>query len=83
MNPPNEKPKKTECFVVEYGQVLVSVLTESEGEGLQDMVDGLMHRYSTAGVDSPLALHVDIRRSRLCLLTPVSGSMNANPAMNC
>ncbi|CAB4020973.1 Hypothetical predicted protein [Paramuricea clavata] len=40
----------------EMGQVLMSVLTASEGVGLAPMVNGLMKRYSTAGVPQPRRL---------------------------
>jgi hypothetical protein len=33
----------------EHGQVLMSVLTASEGGFLQPMIDGLVRRYETAG----------------------------------
>ena len=37
----------------EYGKVLMSVLTATEGDGLQDMAEGLMNRYKEAEVSSP------------------------------
>lgn len=43
----------------ELGQVLVSVLTEAEDSGLQDMSRGLQERYQRAGKDPPLVLYVD------------------------
>ncbi|XP_055750777.1 uncharacterized protein LOC129831422 [Salvelinus fontinalis] len=43
----------------EYGQVLIPVLTDSEGEGLLDMAAGLQQRYSRAGVAPPKLLYVD------------------------
>ena len=43
----------------EMGQVLMSVLTASEGVGLAPMANGLMKRYSTAGVPPPQVLYVD------------------------
>lgn len=43
----------------ELGQVLVSVLTEAEGSGLQDMSTGLQERYRRAGKDSPQVLYVE------------------------
>ena len=43
----------------EMGQVLMSVLTASEGVGLAPMTNGLMTRYSTAGVAPPQVLYVD------------------------
>ncbi|CAL8266760.1 unnamed protein product [Boreogadus saida] len=43
----------------EYGQVLVSVLTSAEGEGLTNMAAGLMGRYREAGKAPPRVLYVD------------------------
>ncbi len=43
----------------ESGQVLMSVLTASEGVGLGPMAAGLMKRYSDAGVPPPKVLYVD------------------------
>ena len=43
----------------EYGQVLMSVLTDSEGDGLGDMAEGLTRRYSTFQVPPPKVLYVD------------------------
>jgi hypothetical protein len=43
----------------EYGQVLVSVLTSAEGEGLTNMAVGLMRRYREAGKAPPRVLYVD------------------------
>ncbi|XP_056461290.1 uncharacterized protein LOC130401506 [Gadus chalcogrammus] len=43
----------------EYGQVLVSVLTSAEGEGLTNMAAGLMRRYREAGKAPPRVLYVD------------------------
>ncbi|KAJ8007961.1 hypothetical protein DPEC_G00099780 [Dallia pectoralis] len=43
----------------EYGQVLITVLTDSEGEGLLNMTTGLQNRYSQAGVAAPKLLYVD------------------------
>lgn len=43
----------------ELGQVLVCVLTASEGFGLGPMAEGLMKRYSDAGVSPPKLLYVD------------------------
>ncbi len=43
----------------EYGQVLVSVVTDSEGDGLGDMIAGLMKRYKDAEVPPPKVLYVD------------------------
>ncbi|KAJ7985052.1 hypothetical protein DPEC_G00361140 [Dallia pectoralis] len=48
----------------EYGQVLLSVLTCAEGEGLLPMAAGLIERYRLAGVPPPQLMYVDrdIRR---------------------
>ncbi|KAJ8245023.1 hypothetical protein GJAV_G00276710, partial [Gymnothorax javanicus] len=43
----------------EVGQILVSVLTVSDGPALDMMAEGLVSRYEAAGVDPPLVLHVD------------------------
>ena len=43
----------------EYGQVLNCVLTVKEFGGLEEMVDGLARRYSTAKQESPTVLYVD------------------------
>ncbi|XP_038842219.1 uncharacterized protein LOC120041349 [Salvelinus namaycush] len=43
----------------EHGQVLVSVLTAGEGEGLFPMAAGLMGRYRLAGVAPPQLMYVD------------------------
>ncbi|KAM4533308.1 uncharacterized protein V3H82_025811 [Fundulus diaphanus] len=44
----------------EHGQVLISVLTCSEGtEGLSSMAAGLMRRYQLAEVPPPLVMYVD------------------------
>ena len=43
----------------ELGQVLVCVLTASEGVGLGPMAEGLMKRYSDASVSPPKLLYVD------------------------
>ena len=43
----------------EYGQVIMSVLTTSEGHGLADMILGLCNRYHAAGVPAPRLLYVD------------------------
>ncbi|XP_053732093.1 uncharacterized protein LOC128765392 isoform X2 [Synchiropus splendidus] len=43
----------------EYGQVLMSVLTAAEGDGLAQMAAGLMRRYSDAGQAPPKVLYVD------------------------
>ncbi|XP_028302781.1 uncharacterized protein LOC114463434 [Gouania willdenowi] len=43
----------------EHGQVLISVLTVAEGNGLKAMAQGLMRRYKQAGVEPPVALYVD------------------------
>ncbi|XP_061753808.1 uncharacterized protein LOC133551273 isoform X2 [Nerophis ophidion] len=43
----------------ELGQVLMSVLTVAEGDGLLAMAQGLMRRYREAGRDPPHVLYVD------------------------
>ncbi|KAJ7983613.1 hypothetical protein DPEC_G00375190 [Dallia pectoralis] len=43
----------------EYGQVLLSVLTCAEGEGLLPMAAGLIERYRLAGVPPPQLMYVD------------------------
>ncbi|CAL8258403.1 unnamed protein product [Arctogadus glacialis] len=43
----------------EHGQVLMSVLTATEGGGLLPMAAGLMRRYRDAGVAQPRLLYVD------------------------
>ena len=43
----------------ERGQVLMSVLTVNEGVRLENMANGLMRRYSMAGVPPPEILYVD------------------------
>ena len=43
----------------ECGQVLMSVMTVNEGDGLENMVNGLIRRYSLAGVSPPEVLYVD------------------------
>ena len=43
----------------ELGQVLVLVLTESEGAKLDAMAAGLVRRYTAAGETPPVALYVD------------------------
>ena len=43
----------------ERGQILMNVLTASEGVGLQPMAAGLMKRYLNAGVPPPKVLYVD------------------------
>ncbi|KAM9341424.1 uncharacterized protein ABDE67_015347 [Symphorus nematophorus] len=43
----------------EYGQVLMSILMDSEGDGLLPMVAGLMRRYRDAGKAPPQVLYVD------------------------
>ncbi|XP_072563185.1 uncharacterized protein [Paramormyrops kingsleyae] len=43
----------------EHGQVLMSVLTAHEGDGLLPMATGLMRRYREAGVPPPKLLYVD------------------------
>ncbi|XP_056103250.1 uncharacterized protein LOC130082422 [Rhinichthys klamathensis goyatoka] len=43
----------------EHGQVLMSVLTSHEGQGLLPMTNGLVKRYEVAGVAPPTLLYVD------------------------
>ncbi|CAB1441186.1 unnamed protein product [Pleuronectes platessa] len=43
----------------EHGQVLMSVLSESEGDGLWPMAAGLVRRYRAAGKAPPRVLYVD------------------------
>ncbi|XP_057189356.1 uncharacterized protein LOC130554003 [Triplophysa rosa] len=43
----------------EYGQVIMSVLTASEGFGLAPMAAGIIKRYRDAGVPPPELLYVD------------------------
>ncbi len=44
----------------ERGEVVVSILTESEGiEGLQKMADGLIERYQQAEIEPPHLLYTD------------------------
>ena len=38
----------------EFGQVLISVLTVSEGSGLCTMGSGMIHHYKLAGVPPPV-----------------------------
>ncbi|KAJ8044295.1 hypothetical protein HOLleu_11725 [Holothuria leucospilota] len=52
----------------EIGQVLISVITTGEGHALIPMAEGLMARYSSAGVPAPEALYVD---RDCCGSTPV------------
>ena len=42
----------------EHRQVLMSVLTDSEGDGLLPMATGLVQRYSDAGKTPPRVLYV-------------------------
>ena len=35
----------------EYGQILMSVLTEEEGASLRPMIEGIMSRCEKAGID--------------------------------
>ncbi|KAJ8370901.1 hypothetical protein SKAU_G00109290 [Synaphobranchus kaupii] len=56
----------------EFGQVLISVLTSAEGEGLLPMAAGLMQRYRIAGVAPPQLMYV----SRDCC-SSVGGSKTA------
>ena len=43
----------------ENGQILMSVLTSAEGQGLGPMVEGIVNRYTNAGVSPPEVLYVD------------------------
>lgn len=43
----------------EHGQILMSVLTSNEGQGLLPMTTGLVNRYEAAGVAPPTTLYVD------------------------
>lgn len=43
----------------EYGQVIMSVLTTSEGHGMANMITGLCCRYHAASVPAPRLLYVD------------------------
>ena len=43
----------------EFGQVLMTVLTASEGSGLQEMATGIVRRYQQAGVSPPVLLYTD------------------------
>ena len=43
----------------EYGQVLMSVMTASEGSGLTDMTIALVDRYKNAGVPPPDLVYTD------------------------
>ena len=43
----------------EKGQVLMSVMTVNKGARLENMANGLMRRYSLAGVAPPEGLYVD------------------------
>ncbi|KAM8867922.1 uncharacterized protein ACB058_005817 [Synchiropus picturatus] len=43
----------------EHGQVLMSVLTAAEGDGLADMASGLVRRYHDAGQAPPKVLYVN------------------------
>ncbi|XP_070403353.1 uncharacterized protein [Nothobranchius furzeri] len=43
----------------EHGQIIMSVLTVSEGHGLGKMVEGVIKRYHDAGVSPPEVLYVD------------------------
>ena len=38
----------------EFGQVLISVLTVSEGSGLRTMASGIIRHYKLAGVPPPV-----------------------------
>ena len=43
----------------EHGQVLMNMLTASEGAGLKLMAEGLVKRYTDAGVSPPKLLYVN------------------------
>ena len=43
----------------EFGQVLISVFTDAEGQGLERMVEGIVSRYQTARAVPPEVLYVD------------------------
>ena len=43
----------------EHGQVVMSVLTDNEGDDLDDMAEGLMQRYIGANIPPPKVLYVD------------------------
>ena len=43
----------------EFGQVLNSVLTASEGSGLRPMATGIIRRYEVAGIPPPVLLYTD------------------------
>ncbi|XP_060590001.1 uncharacterized protein LOC132745184 [Ruditapes philippinarum] len=43
----------------EHGQVLMSVLTEGEGEGLKKMLKGITLRYRNAGTPPPKVMYTD------------------------
>lgn len=43
----------------EYGQILISILTEGEGASLRQMIEGIMSRYEKAAVDPSRVLYVD------------------------
>lgn len=43
----------------EHGQILMSVLTEGEGDGLKKMLDGIVARYGNAGIPPPKVLYTD------------------------
>lgn len=48
-----------ENVATETGQILMSVLTASDRDGLKPMAAGLMKRHSDAGVSLPTVLYVD------------------------
>jgi len=43
----------------EFGQVLISVLTASEGSGLRSLASGVSRRYELAKVPPPVLLYID------------------------
>ena len=60
----------------EYGEVLNSVLTDSKGDGLQDMLAGLIKRYKDVGVPPPKALYVN----RGCFSSSSSSKLETHTA---
>ena len=43
----------------EFGQVLISVLTASEGSGLRTMASGIIRHYELASVPPPVLMYTD------------------------
>lgn len=58
----------------ERGEILQSVLTVSEGRGLEVMCTGLVERYTKFGVLDPVLLYVD----RDCCLRSGAGDLKVN-----